>query len=363
MSRRMRLVPSDNGLKALARVISAGLQGKRLSRARCSIGSVLLLDFGELQTVGEGKREREIGEWHLFVEMATWVISQHGKMFLTSDDESSKIKSTIAQLEGGAVRETLINRKGNVRLKLENGFTINLFKENKVRYHHNWTFFYKEAVRLSNEDTTNSFEFMWKKERRPTLQHPPGFDGLEDVSEWKSLPPDEARKRYHFLSIAHQYITKFWFAKRCLGYWTGLIVPDFLGAFLYEFEPIEPDIPRYCWVVAGSLWPYPLDETEDQFSARKANYEGVPNAYIWAGIPPDPEYPDLGPAPNPLAALRSYCSEIRDWVQAVRDSENLDDVFPVEFLPIARTEMEYADIVSNHLKRIEEEILPGYEGL
>jgi len=166
----IRLSSSDRGLKALTYVVISGLQGKKVSRARCSIGSVLLLDFGKLETVGKGKQKMEIGEWHLFIEMAAWAISKHGKAFLNSEDVSSEIKSTISRIEGSVVRETTIGRNGNVRPTFENGYVIDISKKYKRRNDTNWAFFYREAWWLGHDDKARPFEFACETAERKPLR-------------------------------------------------------------------------------------------------------------------------------------------------------------------------------------------------
>jgi len=159
MPRTIRLPADNKGLDALTFIIDQSLKGKAVSRARQSIGSVLLLDFGELFNSSQGKRKRKFGEWHLFVNMADWRISEDGKDILSSKDDTRKISVKIGKLEGGVVKELVIRRCGNMRLSFENGMIIAIKKVYRRNNNHNWTIFYRDIWSFGNADSADQFTF------------------------------------------------------------------------------------------------------------------------------------------------------------------------------------------------------------
>lgn len=153
-------LPTDNkGLTVLACIIAQQFRGKLLSRARQSIGSVLLLDFGDLLNSKSGKRKRQFGEWHLLIEMASWRILKDGKDLLSSDDTTKKIRAEVGQFEGGTVEKLVIRRNGNIHLLFENGVIIGVTKIYDRNHNHNWSIFYRDCWSLSNADRADQFVF------------------------------------------------------------------------------------------------------------------------------------------------------------------------------------------------------------
>jgi hypothetical protein len=182
-----------------------------------------------------------------------------------------------------------------------------------------------------------------------------GFRGLTSTSEWLDKVTD-GDPEGHLLPIAHNY-AHFGWSQKCIGFWHGLTIARLVGVFLYRFVPKSPDIPEYHWIIVGSKFPFPdFNESWAQHKKKCASYNGLPNAYIWAG---HPEFDDADAAPNPAAALDSYVGVIGAWIGAVRNGDDLTKMFPVE-VPANKTPLEYADDIELLLKRIDAEILPSY---
>jgi len=102
--------------------------------------------------------------------------------------------------------------------------------------------------------------------------------------------------------------------------WFGCGVGGVVAVFLFEITSDSDDADSTLWVVVGDL----------------------PPAYL---VTDD--------APTPTEALRCYVSEMRQWVNAVRESEPLDDVIPVNVAPTP----ENADKLDTRLSFLEREFL------
>lgn len=187
-----------------------------------------------------------------------------------------------------------------------------------------------------------------------------GFTGLlSDVWD-RDDDGNPILEKGRFLPIAHEYSSRLNWTKRCLGFWPGLVVPNLVGVFLYRFAP-QPDVPEYHWFVVGHCWPYPVrdEDNVDTSFGERANYDGLPNAYIWTGAP-DFECEDA--SSTPLQALDSYVGVMRDWVKTVRGGKPLHHAFPVD-VPIGRSALNYAEIVDARLDRVEAEVLSAPQTL
>ena len=63
--------------------------------------------------------------------------------------------------------------------------------------------------------------------------------------------------------------------------------PVWLRFFLYQITPQSDEVPEFHWIVVGPLLPYPIRDAEgvDRNETNVANYDRLPNAYIWTGHP------------------------------------------------------------------------------
>lgn len=104
--------------------------------------------------------------------------------------------------------------------------------------------------------------------------------------------------------------------------WLGLGVGGVVDVALLRIDPLE-DADEWLWVVVGDVPPLYLDVDE---------------------------LPDAG------AALEAYIALRREWVDAVRANEPVDELAPVDVAPTA----EHADMLADRLDDLEREILTRY---
>jgi hypothetical protein len=103
----------------------------------------------------------------------------------------------------------------------------------------------------------------------------------------------------------------------------GLGVGGVLAVFCFEIDPAESDADRWLWIVVGDL----------------------PPAYL---------VPDF--AATATEALSVYCEVMQEWVDAVREGDDLSEVFPVRAEP---TE-EHVAMLESRLEMIRGEIIPAF---
>src|SRR5215831_281234 len=152
----LRLRPNEKSLREFLKDISLQLRGKRLSRVRRSIGSVLLFDFGELGKFG--KKKRLFGEWHLLVLMASWIIVKKQKVLLSSEEPPSKIDEMISPLLKGRETKTFIfRRSGSLELTFTDGTKLNVKKTRIKNYRENWSLFCRDVWSVSNADENDMY--------------------------------------------------------------------------------------------------------------------------------------------------------------------------------------------------------------
>ena len=125
---------------------------------------------------------------------------------------------------------------------------------------------------------------------------------------------------YEMQSRANSFLLGFRWHRRPLDAWNGLYVPGIVGVFLFRIEPISEDIDEWMWVVVGDL----------------------PSAVIM-----------IDDCPHGPAALANYVDAMREWVDAVRKGEPVDDLIPVNTPPT----QEYADMLESRLNFLSERIL------
>jgi hypothetical protein len=94
------------------------------------------------------------------------------------------------------------------------------------------------------------------------------------------------------------------------------------AVFLFEFKTRIKGTDDKLWVIVGDL----------------------PSAYMV-----------VEPNERPQDALEKYCELMEDWIQAVRDSAKLDDVFPVA----AEPSLENAELLEKRIAFLLAEIIPG----
>jgi hypothetical protein len=119
---------------------------------------------------------------------------------------------------------------------------------------------------------------------------------------------------------AARYLKSFEWCTGITETWFGCGVGGVFAVFLVGITSDSDDADSTLWVVVGDL----------------------PPAYL---VTDD--------APTPTEALRCYVQEMRQWVNAVRENEPLDDVIPVNVVPTP----ENADKLDMRLSFLEREFL------
>lgn len=146
--------------------------------------------------------------------------------------------------------------------------------------------------------------------RLTSVEEMVGEDG-EETEQWKSL-----------LRKAESFLGSFAWCAGIRKKHLGLGVADIVGVFLFEIEPAKPGVDSLLWVVVGD----------------------IPPAYLVTDE-----------APDPPSALRTYISEMRGWVEAVKAGKPVTDLIPVNGAPTRDNAM----ALESRLAFIEREILPS----
>ncbi|MGB3341638.1 MAG: hypothetical protein WBB37_09170 [bacterium] len=132
---------------------------------------------------------------------------------------------------------------------------------------------------------------------------------------------EDKRLLKEFRSEAESFLrNKKWCQKIKNGYW-GFGIGGIIGIFLFEILPISKDIDEYIWIVVGDL----------------------PSAYI------SPVY-----CKNVKEVLEGYIFEMRKWISAVHNNDDIDKLIPVNTKPT----MENANSLELRLQFLEDKILP-----
>src|SRR5215831_13290123 len=128
----LRLRPNEKSLREFLKDISLQLRGKRLSRVRRSIGSVLLFD--------------------------SWIIVKKQKVLLSSEEPPSKIDEMISPLLKGRETKTFIfRRSGSLELTFTDGTKLNVKKTRIKNYRENWSLFCRDVWSVSNADENDMY--------------------------------------------------------------------------------------------------------------------------------------------------------------------------------------------------------------
>ncbi len=122
-----------------------------------------------------------------------------------------------------------------------------------------------------------------------------------------------ATEAEHFL-LSHK-----WCREITDGY-LAFAVAGVIGVFLFDIVPSRPEVDTTLWVVTGDLPPAYLI-TDDSESWQEA--------------------------------LEGYVYEMRRWVKAVRNHENLDEIIPVSAEPT----LKHAEMLESRLNFIKENLI------
>lgn len=177
------------------------------------------------------------------------------------------------------------------------------------------------------------------------------FVEMECFDDWKKLTNSESQAKYRLLGIAHDYIDSLTWIKKVVGFWPGLVIPDFVGVFLYKIVGVNESIPSFHWIIVGPKWPYPVWENGvDVNKERVKSYCGLPFAYIWAGdeCKREPEHENL----SPMHAIEGYCGILEDWMGSVGCLEaDMTQYFPFD-IPENFSAKDYAKCIEPKLERL-----------
>jgi hypothetical protein len=152
----------------------------------------------------------------------------------------------------------------------------------------------------------------------------PDLDRLTPTSELRSedaVGTNEIRK---LAEDAHAFLAGFRWCKAVVRSYAGITIPGVVGVFLHQIEPEGQGVDEWLWTVVGDL----------------------PPAYI---VTDD--------ARNAPAALEAYIGEMRQWVEAVRLGQPVDELIPVNVAPTA----EFASMLDSRLTFLEENVLSEYQ--
>jgi hypothetical protein len=131
----------------------------------------------------------------------------------------------------------------------------------------------------------------------------------------------------HLLGELHDrakaFLAGFRWCKSIRASWFGVGIGRIFAVFLFEIEPALDEVDAEMWVVVGDM----------------------PSAII---VPDE--------SPDPLAALKIYVREMREWVTAVRsgDPAALEACLPIS----ARPTLELAAALEGRMNFLEREVYP-----
>jgi hypothetical protein len=121
---------------------------------------------------------------------------------------------------------------------------------------------------------------------------------------------------------ARDYISSFAWCPEIKQVHLASGVGGLVAVFLFEFNTHIKGTDDKLWVIVGDL----------------------PSAYMV-----------VEPNEAPQDALEKYCELMEDWIQAVRNSAKLDDVFPVA----AEPSLENAELLEKRIAFLIAETIPG----
>jgi hypothetical protein len=126
---------------------------------------------------------------------------------------------------------------------------------------------------------------------------------------------------------AKKFLAGFRWCKSVRGSWFGVGVGRIFAVFLFEIEPASDDVDAEMWVVVGDM----------------------PSAII---VPDE--------SPDPIAALKNYVREMREWLTAVRsgDPAALEACLPIS----AKPTLELAAALEGRMNFLERKVYPYLEG-
>lgn len=110
------------------------LEGHVVSRIKLGYGSFITIDFGKNRVLKyatkHGIKQRERGEWRIWIYMCAWRIDKNQKPFLGSEDDFSRevFQEKLSEIKGKKLLSfDILNTAFDSQIKFESDFAINLF--------------------------------------------------------------------------------------------------------------------------------------------------------------------------------------------------------------------------------------------
>ena len=148
---------------------------------------------------------------------------------------------------------------------------------------------------------------------------------LKPVTTKLGDSPEDSAMLFRMAQEAKEFIESFEWC-RCVNHqFFGLGVGGVIGAFLLNIAPAKPEADDWLWVIVGDL----------------------PPAYI---VTDD--------APTAIEAVEAYVREMREWAEAAKSGNPVDDLIPVNVPPTP----EYGAELERRLEFIEKNILSRKSG-
>lgn len=109
--------------------------GEPITSAQCKVGSMLVLDFGQLLSIDvkteQGLRSFFQGKLSLWSLLAEWEIRQSGKVSCNSQSQQAQIQNVLDALVGGKLRVWNVTEKLDLTLAFDNGYTLSFSSKGK----------------------------------------------------------------------------------------------------------------------------------------------------------------------------------------------------------------------------------------
>jgi len=132
---------------------------------------------------------------------------------------------------------------------------------------------------------------------------------------------EETARLISMAQSAQQYLQSFdW----CCGIeeaYLGFGIGDVISVFLFKIIPTN-EVDEWLWVVNGD----------------------IPPAYFVTDR-----------APDPLSAIKVYCELMEEWIKAVQEGSQFNNVFPVG----APADEEHTNMLATRIQLIKSEIIPN----
>lgn len=143
----------------------------------------------------------------------------------------------------------------------------------------------------------------------------------------ETINPSNLKDKLSFYDLskeAKEFLLGHKWCKRIKEGYLDIGVEGIFAVFYFEIEPADPSIDKQLWVIVGDL----------------------PPAYIV-----------VEDNPNGACALDAYIGEMKEWVEAAKRGESVENLIPVNVPP----NKEYAKMLEERLKFLEKKILSEYK--